>query len=411
MTKTAYSPRLLTPEDESYRDVMMLFTNHPMQPKYWFEDFGDCWSCSCGQINRGEVCSNCGLDRELLRKLFILHKPGDPYHADSEGGFTGNDAEADAAFAECGEKTADRGGSADTSAVGRDTSEDIPQDSRREDGSDNSSDIHEDEEAADLLRRRRRTRRIMIVLIILLLLLGGSLAFFYYYALPNHQQRTALRTSAARDVLSHSLPAGLAPLEDIRFDAFVRAGDAEYNSKNYEQALEYYQKALDLYADTDVQQKVLTTKFGYVTANMNKDSQDQDEHFEEYLNELHKKRYPGIQEIYRRYFSWKAVILVNNDLEDESSDVETLSRSEPIYFHSTLSGGPPDDAVALYYEIIWPDGTSDRNNVPSSRGAGETVTTRCDYTFPATPQEGRLIFKLFNSDTHQMLGTDSVWLN
>ena len=72
-----YEPRPLTPDDEIYEDILEHFASAPTKPKYWFEEFGDYWSCSCGHINKGNSCKNCGLDRELLRSLFILHKPAD----------------------------------------------------------------------------------------------------------------------------------------------------------------------------------------------------------------------------------------------------------------------------------------------------------------------------------------------
>ena len=40
------TPRPVKPEDESYRELMMRFTTHPVKPKYWFEEFGDHWTCS-----------------------------------------------------------------------------------------------------------------------------------------------------------------------------------------------------------------------------------------------------------------------------------------------------------------------------------------------------------------------------
>lgn len=72
-----YEPRPLTPDDEIYEDILEQFASAPTKPKYWFEEFGDYWSCSCGHINKGDSCKNCGLERELLRSLFILHKPAD----------------------------------------------------------------------------------------------------------------------------------------------------------------------------------------------------------------------------------------------------------------------------------------------------------------------------------------------
>ena len=72
-----YEPRPLTPDDDIYEDILEQFASAPTKPKYWFEEFGDYWSCSCGHINKGASCKNCGLERELLRSLFILHKPAD----------------------------------------------------------------------------------------------------------------------------------------------------------------------------------------------------------------------------------------------------------------------------------------------------------------------------------------------
>lgn len=70
-----YEPRPLTPDDDIYDDIIEQFASAPTKPKYWFEEFGDYWSCSCGHINRGDFCKSCGLERDLLRSLFILHKP------------------------------------------------------------------------------------------------------------------------------------------------------------------------------------------------------------------------------------------------------------------------------------------------------------------------------------------------
>ena len=48
-----YEPRPLTPDDDIYEDILEQFASEPTKPKYWFEEFGDYWSCSCGHINKG----------------------------------------------------------------------------------------------------------------------------------------------------------------------------------------------------------------------------------------------------------------------------------------------------------------------------------------------------------------------
>ena len=74
----------LTPSDEKYDDIMDNYeevmekmSSNPTKPKYWFKEQGDHWFCTCGQLNKGDVCSNCGLERDILRALFFLHEPGD----------------------------------------------------------------------------------------------------------------------------------------------------------------------------------------------------------------------------------------------------------------------------------------------------------------------------------------------
>ena len=51
-----YEPRPLTPDDDIYEDIIEQFASAPTKPKYWFEEFGDYWSCSCGHINKGDRC-------------------------------------------------------------------------------------------------------------------------------------------------------------------------------------------------------------------------------------------------------------------------------------------------------------------------------------------------------------------
>jgi hypothetical protein len=69
----------LLPNDEKYDDIMDNYeeviekmSSNPTKPKYWFKEQGDHWYCTCGQLNKGDSCSNCGLERDLLRALFFL---------------------------------------------------------------------------------------------------------------------------------------------------------------------------------------------------------------------------------------------------------------------------------------------------------------------------------------------------
>ena len=377
-----YSPKPITPEDKSYREVMMLFSDHPVKPKYWFEEFGEYWTCSCGQINRGDACSNCGLDRELLRKLFTSDfKDEDATKANTPEGSSRTDGEQ-----------------AGSVAFVEETTDPV-------DDNQDEEPVFVDEQ--DLLKlRKRRTRRILIILIILILLLGGGLAAFYFYYLPELNRQDEAQANTVKDSLIRELPTVLTPMEEVEFDSYRNAGDIMYEKKDYVKAIEYYNKALKVKSDESVKKKIQAAKFSYVSDNQEEGGKT----FNKYLNELKKANYPGINDIYERHYTWKASTVANTGYSDYSTDMSSIDRRNIVYFHTTFTGGPPDEELDLYYEVIWPDGTSERRSISGTKSEGETVTTNCQYTFPATAGESRLTYKIYNNADHKMLSSDSVTL-
>jgi len=394
-----HTPRLMRPEDKSYRDVMMLFSDQPVKPKYWFKDFGDYWSCSCGQINRGATCSNCGLERELLRRLFqvgSIEAASEPVgdtvrsNGNAAGGTEKDDHLHDT---EAQEPSHGVSGAEDTGgavAFGHGPYEES----------------EEEREAADYRKRKRRTRIILIITLFLITLLGCGLAAFYFYGLPEMDRRADMEADTAKDSLARELPDAVPPVNDYEFDINRNLGDHYYDKKEYEKAIEYYIKTLKIKDDASVRHKVEAAKFSYVSENRDKGGAV----FEEYLDDLFKAKYSGINDIYYSYYTWKTSIVTNTGANDYSTDMTTINRAFPIYFHTTLSGGPPKESLDLYYEITWPDGTTEKRAISSTKSSGETVTTTCQYTFPARPGEGKLTYKLFNNSNNKQIATDSVTL-
>ena len=390
--------RPIHPEDRSYRDVMMLFSDQPVKPKYWFKDFGDYWSCSCGQINRGDICSNCGIERELLRQLFDGDMP-------------------DSSAAACGTDPADPVETdAETESVPYDDSYrfEADEDSDSEavayesDGAEDHDPPDSSGEFTDYQRRRRRTGKVMILLLVLILLLGGGLAVFYFYGLPEIKRQNDIQTNAAKNSLIESLPGALSAYDDsaVSFDINRSVGDHYYEKKNYEKAIEYYNKALDSKSDESLRRKVDAAKYNYVSTHRKEGGAL----FETYLDELYKAKHSGIQHIYDSYYEWEASIVTNTGAKDYTTDMSTINRANTIYFHTTFSGGPPDEKLDLYYEIVWPDGSKQKRAISSTKSSGETVTTNCTYTYPAKPGEGKLIYRIFSNSNHKQLATDSVTL-
>ena len=290
--QTNHEPRLVKPEDESYGELMMRFTAHPVKPKYWFEEFGDHWTCSCGQINKGETCTNCGLERNLLRKLFILHKPS-PELGDGEGQEPISDSDNTITM------TIPRPASEDSSPPASETAEEPV---------------------------RTNSRLVVGVIIIATLLLLATGAFLYFVLLPEMQEQDAAKRDSVRISLTENLPVAAAPVPRAQRRSYISAGDMLCKKGKYRKAMNYYNKAADMKDDESIQQKILDAKFGYVKAHQD----DGEDYFETYLNELADAHYDGIQAIYNQYYAWHVTIVANNLENDFSTDMKNVNRNDSV---------------------------------------------------------------------------------
>ena len=172
----------------------------------------------------------------------------------------------------------------------------------------------------------------------------------------------------------------------------------------YEKALESYGTAMEIEGTEDLQDKVNDAKFAYVKAYKD----DRTSKVEEYMDELMGLDYDGIQEIYDEYYAWKIKIVANTSEEDYSTDISSASRKDTVYFHTSISGGEPDETLQVYYEVIWPNSHSEIYNIDSTWESGSKISARFQYSMPLFGKEGTLTFKLYNLSTHELLGTDSV---
>ena len=191
--------------------------------------------------------------------------------------------------------------------------------------------------------------------------------------------------------------------EKIRL-CYIGIGDKYLSDKAYEKALGAYTVAAEIAAGEDVQKKIDDAKFGYVKAFMS----DRTEQVEKYMAELMESEYPGIQEIYDQYYTWHTSIVANTSETDYSTDIGTVSRKDTVYFHVSLSGGEPAEKIHLYYEVKWPDGRSEIYDLGADWKAGDKIAARFQYPIPLFGREGKMTFTLYDNNTKENLGSDSV---
>jgi len=513
-----YEPRPLTPDDDIYDNIIEQFASSPTKPKYWFEEFGDYWSCSCGHINKGAICKSCGLERELLRSLFILHKP-----ADAPGELNKKLKKAKAQVDQEEEQQAER----DRRRMEREASgEDMmvvpieradkpvpetdaepeaehqteavpeitPEISEHEDHGteteeekapenvptaqntpEKSSDSVLHEPAALIVKppaelkiaepktteikvaetitgkpkkNRFRLKIIISIIICFILVVAGGITIYFKMAAPAMQYEEAQQLQEAgkyqKAIEKYEALGDYKDAKALIWECWIGIGDRQYDEGLYEEAIETfgyvlentenedmndrirqchiaigdkymeaeeytdaissYTTALEMKGSEEIQDKINDAKFAYVK----KYKDDRTEQVEKFMNELRGLSYEGIQEIYDEYYAWKIKIVTNTVEDDYSTDVETVSRKDTVYFHTLLSGGEPDETIQVYYEIIWPNGHSEIYNIDSSWEDGSKITARFQYSMPVFGKEGTLTFKLYDISTHELLASDSV---
>lgn len=456
-----YEPRPLTPDDDIYEDIIEQFASAPTKPKYWFEEFGDYWSCSCGHINKGDHCKSCGLERELLRSLFILHKPaGETGKLNKKLKKSKEQADKEA------EQYADRESRRkEREASGEDLTKVVPIEtdcksdtntSPHEDAVPVSSppaykEVHIPKETCLTVPAKKlnfNKKNIIAIAVCIVLIALGGIAIYKHMAAPAMQYEEALQLMEDGKyelaIEKYTALGDYKDSADMIHQCWILLGDKHYENKEYKEAITAYNTALDLKEDDslhekirkcyigigdkylkdkayekalgayavaaeiaageDVQKKIDNAKFGYVKAFMS----DRTEQVEKYMDELMESDYPGIQEVYDQYYAWHTSIVANTSETDYSTDVDAVSRKDTIYFHVSLSGGEPSEKIHLFYEIKWPEGHTEIYDLGADWKAGDKIAARFQYPIPLFGKEGKMIFSLYDMNTRELLGSDSV---
>lgn len=337
----------LTPDDDNYEDIMEKFTSTPTKPKYWFKEQGDHWFCSCGQLNKGDSCINCGLERDLLRKLFVLYEPGE-----KPGTYEGIQY----------------------------TDVEIPK------------------------GLSAKAKLLIAIVAIAILLIGTGLFSYYKIIKPSMEEDAVANQKAAAESIHSNVVSCGSDISSFIRNSYITAGDSALDEKKYDLAIKLYGKAQAMEDSEAVQDKINKVKYEYVLANKSEGG----EKFEKYLMELKKIEYSGIDAIYDEYFAWHFKIIANTNPDDDSTDIATVSRTDIVYFHVFTSGGAPNETIDVYYEAIWPSGSKQTEQIGSGWKAGSKGYARFSYPVPFIAKEGTLTFKIYDKHSQELLGSDSI---
>lgn len=150
--------------------------------------------------------------------------------------------------------------------------------------------------------------------------------------------------------------------------------DAKYNQACSKLEAGRYQEAITIFEELDgyklSEAKVYEAKYSYVLENRNNANATTFE----YLKDLKKQDYKDSINIFKELYSWKiTVFAINSSLNDEKTELKSISKYDPIYFHMELTGGEPNDTVRITVETIFPNGQVGTYQFEELCGAGDIL--------------------------------------
>ena len=172
---------------------------------------------------------------------------------------------------------------------------------------------------------------------------------------------------------------------------------------SYAKAIKAFE-ALDGYKDSE--NKINEAKYKYVLDNKNNNNSTT----YEYLSSLKRIDYKNSADIYDDLYEWEITMLaINTNENDESTNMNSISKYDTVYFHFRLTGGKPNETVRIKVVDIPPNGNSGDYYFDSVWEDGDILWYSWGYNEPQYGTAGTLQCKFYDENDN-LIGVASVRL-
>ena len=187
---------------------------------------------------------------------------------------------------------------------------------------------------------------------------------------------------------------------DVYVKSCIKKADDMIANGDYRLALDYLDKIKN---DSQAKEFMKEAKYQYVLEYKNNTNLTT----YEYLKELKSAGYKDSVSIYNELYAWKVKVVVNDDEDDDTTDMISISKYNNWYFHVSLSGGEPDGEVQLKYTGYFPGGDTYSNKWDSKWSDGWSGTCWFWYNNPAYGKQGTFKLKVYDGSGN-LIGEKSV---
>ena len=228
--------------------------------------------------------------------------------------------------------------------------------------------------------------------------------------------------------------------EDKCIEASYFAAKDFYDSKNYESAVMYFERAGD-YEDSisyledskyehalelidnkdyinavyllgtlgnykDSKDKINEAKYAYVKANKKAD----DLTTYNYLKALKDAGYSDSTKIYNDLYAWKVKVTAINNSEDGTNNCSSLRYYDDWYFHFKVTGGTPNGSEAIYCKLTYGGTSTSKSKLNDYRSGGTGWVSWGLGSYNIYNLTGTCTIYFYDSKGNK-IGEDSVTIN
>ena len=192
---------------------------------------------------------------------------------------------------------------------------------------------------------------------------------------------------------------------DLYYDICYEFGKQLLEEGEYSEAVSRFEACSEKYDVSDWKNEAM---YHYVDVNQNSsETQSKTSRFYKYIKKLKKINYADSVDIYNEVYAWKVDIVVNDDENDETTDMDSISKYNNWYFHVSLSGGAPEASTKVKYKGNFPDGDVSSGAWDGKWEDGYSGTCWFYYNSPEYGKQGTFTLKVYDSNGNK-IGEKSV---